>query len=140
MKHRQQSKRATFEDVGAAQDKLRVFVDECIEQNKILNEKEREYFIRLFREATLGFGANHKFTIESKNKSYSLLSVGHAANWIAYQMKTPISMRDGEQIDIKMFWWRLRDELFTIFDEAIHLSVKISQEQIKMGVSQAAEV
>lgn len=140
MKPKQQQKRATFQDVGQSQDLLRQKIDDLIKENRPLTTQEREAFIHNFREATLGFGANHIFKIAKQGKSYSIGSVGHAALWISYRETNPVVMTDGISIEIKELWKELRLSLFTVFDEAVHLSVKISQEQIHVGPSKAGTV
>ena len=118
----QQSKRATFEDVGFAQDKLLDFIDICIEENRVLTKGERKNFIKNLRLATLGLDTEYQFFIGKQQ--HPLGHVGHAAYWLAYQKTNPIII-NGESIEVKQFWIILRDLLFKIFPHAIEMSVKI---------------
>lgn len=125
---KKQQKRATFEDVGLAQDKLLSLIDECIEENKPLDEKNRKQFIRSYRLATLGLGSEFRFVLNGRKQGYDMGCLGHAAYWIAYQNSNIICIKD-EDIRIEKFWLKLRDMLFMVFDPAIELAVKISKEQ-----------
>jgi len=134
-----QQKRATFEDVCRAQDKLLAFIDKCIDDNKALNKYERKEFIEHFRFATLGLGSEHIFIITSEKRSHTIGNVGHAAYWLAYRTNTPISLSD-DVIEIKDFWLKLRDYCFKIFPLAQEMSIKISKEQTRFGSSEAGMV
>lgn len=134
-----QQKRATFEDVCKSQDMLIDLIDNCIDENKPLAVKDRKKFRNVFRLATLGLGSEFTFIINGKNKSYDLGHVGHAANWIAYRDNSKVLIGE-EYIEIKFFWLKLRDMLFVIFDYAIETAIKISKEQTRLGISEAAEV
>ena len=134
-----QQKRATFEDVCAAQDKLIDMLDKCIEGNKPLSVKERRYFIQLFRVATLGLGSEMTFYIKGESKGYKIGHVGHAAYWLAYQGGPCVALgRDVFQI--RDFWLKLRDYCFQIFSLSQEMSIKISKEQVRFGSSEAAMV
>jgi len=132
-------KRATFEDVCIAQDSLIACIDICIDKNKPLDRKDRNRFRNDFRLATLGLGSEHVFVINGIKKSYNLGHVGHAARWIADRTNFLVDIGD-EQIEIKFFWLKLRDMLYTIFDPAIETAIKISKEQTRLGASEPAEV
>jgi len=132
-------KRATFEDVCFAQDSLIEFVDVCIAENKPLDIADRKKFRNNFRLATLGLGSEFTFIINGKKETYNLGHVGHAAYWIAYRTDKIVTIGE-EKIEIKYFWLKLRDMLFTIFDHAIETAIKISKEQTRLGSSEAAEV
>lgn len=136
---KQQSKRASFIDVGFAQDKLRKYIDDCIEYNKPLDKNERNKFIKLLRDSTLGLGINYPFLYSGKLKTYDLNHVEHAAYWLAYKEKNPVRLGD-EEIEIKNLWLKLRDNLFIIFPHAVTLGFKISQEQIRFGTAKAGKV
>jgi len=132
---KQQSKRATFEDVGLAQDKLREYIDNCIKNNSILEIEEREEFIKLLRNSTLGIGKDFRFVFKTKEGHFDLGSVEYAAYWLAYQTNEKIMFKE-KQFDIKDIWYQLRDNLFTVFPHAITMSVKISKEQTHLGASE----
>lgn len=136
---KEQQKRATFEDVCNAQDKLLVFIDKCIQNNKPLDSSERLMFIRLFRHATLGLGMEYMFTIRGDNKTYNLDHVGHASYWLAYRTDG-IVVIGADSFEIKRLWLRLRDYCFKIFPQAQQMSIKISKEQTRMGTSVAGLV
>ena len=121
-------RRATFEDVGNAQDIVLDFIDECIKENRPLNVDERKFFIENLRLATLGLTTEYGFIMDGKNKKYDLKHVGHAACWLAYRQDNPVKLGD-EFINISEFWKKLRDMLFLIFPHAIETSIKISREQ-----------
>lgn len=136
---KQQQKRATFEDVCKAQDSLINIIDKCIEENRCLTKAERDRFRNIYRLGTLGLGSEFDFVIKGEKKSYKLGHVGHAANWIAYRDNNIISIGE-DNIEIKFFWLKLRDMLFTIFDYSIETAIKISKEQTHLGISEPAEV
>ena len=135
----QQQKRATFEDVSNAQNQLRSFIDNCIQQNKVLTTQERERFIRLLQTATLGIGTETRFYIKGKQGKYLFGHVGKAAYDIAYT-NTNFIVIYNEIFPIKTLWAALRNYLFDIYDHAIALAIRISQEQTRMGPSQPGEV
>ena len=135
-----QSKRATFEDVGSAQDKIRKYIDNCIRDNKLLDEKHRDTFIKIYREATLGLGGGYPFFYTGKLQTYKFPNIDHAVFWLLYRDSTQITMPTGETIPIKELWITLRDRLFELFPQAINLSIKISQEQIKLSRSTPEDV
>lgn len=132
-------KRATFEDVCKAQDSLLYFLDDCIENSRVLDKKNRVTFIRLFRLATLGIGSEHNFVIVGKCKSYHLGHVGHAAYWIAYRNVSDVRLGD-EVFDIRLLWLQLRDCCFQLFPKAQEISIKISKEQTRFGSAEPALV
>jgi len=136
---KQQSKRATFIDVGISQEKILKYIDNCIEENKPLDKKERLKFLRLFRMSTLGLGSDYTFLYNGKQKTYNLDHVAHAAGWLAYQEKTQVKLGD-ENIEIKELWIKLRDYLLIVFPHADTLSTKISQEQIHLGTASSGKV
>jgi len=137
--NKQQQKRATFEDVCKAQEQIIAIIDECIEENKPLDLKDRKRFFNTYRLATLGLGSEFQFFIKGKLRTYNLKHVGHAVYWIAYRESNKVKMGD-EYIEISEFWLKLRDMLFIIFDPAIETAIKISKEQTYLGISEAAEV
>ena len=134
-----QQKRATFEDVCVAQDKLIDMLDKCIEDNKPLSVKERKYFIQLFRVATLGLGSEMMFFIKGESKGYKIGHVGHAAYWLAYR-DGPMVALGRDVFEIREFWLKLRDYCFQIFSLSQEMSIKISKEQVRFGSSEAAKV
>jgi hypothetical protein len=125
---KQQSKRATFLDVGDAQDEIREIIDACISKNKVLTEEEKNKFIRLLRLSTLGLGKDFKFIFSTDIGRFDLGHVHHAACWLAYQTDTNIRI-EGHIFEIKEVWYQLRDYLFTVFPFADTMSVQISKEQ-----------
>ena len=137
---KQESKRATFEDVGTAQDVILDFVDKCIDDNRTLTKDERKKFTRNLRLATLGMGTEYRFLMKGRKKTYDLKHVEHAAYWLAYRTKNPVDM-DEEKIEIALFWRTLRDMLFLVFPHAIETSIKISKEQLEYlkGQSEATD-
>lgn len=136
---KQQQRRATFEDVSQAQDKLLKIVDRCIQEKRCLKKSERKNFFRKYRWATLGVDSKMNINIQGEKKSYNLGHVGHAAYWLAYQQQNVVSMGD-EQIEIQVFWKKLRDKLFYIFPVALRMAVKMSKEQTRFGPAEAAKV
>jgi len=134
-----QQKRATFDDVCRAQDKLLFFINECIKKNIILTDTNRQTFIESFRLATLGLGAERRFFIQGNCQRYDLGHVGHAAYWLAYRDTNPVTL-GVDLIPIRMFWLRLRDECFYLFPKAQEMSIKLSKEQTYMGPAKAGEV
>ena len=121
--------RATYEDVDIAQDKIRKYVDKCINNNIPLGKEEREDFINLISPATLGLGTEYSCFIEGKQQIYDLDHVEHFAYWLAYQEQNPVVMRSGEEIEMQKLWKKLRDLLFIVFPYAIEMSIKISKER-----------
>jgi len=136
---KQQSKRATFLDVGDAQEKLRKIIDDCITNNKTLEENQREKFIKLLRLSTLGLGKDFKFIFSTNKGRFDIGHVHHAACWLAYQTDTTVDI-EGNPFQIKELWYYLRDYLFFVFPHADTLSTKISQEQIKLGTATSGKV
>ena len=134
-----QQKRATFEDVCNAQDRLLIFIDECINNNIPLSSEKRNEFISLFRIATLGLGAEHAFYIQGKHMNHTLGDVGHAAYWLAYRTEQMVVLSH-DFFEIKEFWLKLRDYCFKIFSQAQELSIKISKEQTWLGPAKAGRV
>jgi len=136
---KQQSKRATFIDVGISQEKILKYIDNCIEENKPLDKKERIKFLQLFRMSTLGLGSDYRFLYNGKFKTYNLNHVAHAAGWLAYRDSTPVLLGN-ENVEIKELWIKLRDYLLIVFPHADTLSTKISQEQIRLGSTASGKV
>jgi len=136
---KQQSKRATFIDVGLAQEKILDYIDKCIDDNKPLDKKERKKFLRLFRMSTLGLGSDYPFLFNGKYKVYDLKHIAHAGGWLAYQDSSDVVLGN-EIIEIKELWIKLRDYLLVVFPYADTLSTKISQEQIKIGTAISGKV
>ena len=128
MEMKQQSKRATFLDVGDAQDSIRKILDKCINDNKPLNESERNEFIKLLRLSTLGLGKDFKFVFSSDEGSFDLGHVHHAACWLSYQDSNIVEI-EKHKFKIKDIWYQLRDYFFTVFPFADTMSVQISKEQ-----------
>jgi len=127
----EQQKRATFEDVCKAQDRLLTLIDKHIQNNEPLKKGERKKFIDTFRLATLGLGSEHFFYIEGKNKGYKIGHVGHAAYWLAYRNETIVNLGK-DTFEIKEFWLKLRDYCFTLFSHAQEMSIKISKEIVDL--------
>jgi hypothetical protein len=141
MTRQRQSKRATFEDTGLAQDKIRKYIDrDLIKDNKLLDEKHREHFIKIYREATLGIGGTMPFFYAGKIKTYKFPNMDHVIFWLLYRTTTQITMTTGEKIEARDMWISIRDKLFELFPQAINLSIKISQEQIKLSRSLPEDV
>jgi hypothetical protein len=137
---KEQQKRATFEDVCNAQDKLQYFLDDHIDNNKVIDVKKRLYFIKLFRLATLGLGCEFTFTVTSDTGSYSMGHVAHAAYWLSYRDDADNVVIGGGVFTIGECWLHLRDYCFQIFPLAQQMSIKISKEQTYMGPSTPALV
>lgn len=135
-----EQKSARFNDVGKSQEIVLKILDQAIEENRILTEKERDKFIKHMRVATLGLGTEHRFIIKGKNQSYDLNHVGHVSYWLSYQKTNKIQMGSEDTIEIKEFWKILRDHFWQIFPYADFTSIKISKEQTHMGISKAGEV
>ncbi len=127
-----QQVRATFEDVCNSQDALLIFLDKCIDGNKVLSNDEKNIFIKLFRTATLGLASEHVFFIKGKNRGYKYGShVAHAACLLAYHTSNKVQIGD-YVFDIKTLWMKLRDYCFKIFPSAQEMSIKISKEIVDM--------
>jgi len=137
--YEEQQKRATFEDVCQAQDKVLYYLDIYIKENKILDSKERTRFIRLFRLATLGIGSELNYVISGQHKTYHLGHVGHASYWIAYRLSSEVMLGD-ECFDIRLLWMQLRDCCFQLFPKAQEISFKISKEQTRFGSTEPGMV
>ena len=135
-----QSKRATYEDVGHAQDRIRKYIDNSIKNDRLFDEKHRDNFIKIYREATLGLGGREPFFYPGEKKTYKFPNLDHVVFWLLYQDTTKIIMPTGETIELKNFWKMIRDKLFELFPHAINLAIKISQEQIKLTRSTPEDV
>jgi len=136
-----QSKRATFLDVASSQDQLRSLIDKLIAENRPLHDtKERNKYIRLFRESTFGIGTKKPFLIKGQNKTYTLPNIQHAGYWLAYRDTDMIHFEGGEHIPIQKIWRQFRDGLFQIYPHALELSAKMSKEQTHTGPAKAYEV
>lgn len=122
-----QQKRATFEDVCIAQDKLLDFLDTCIQKSLLLDVRKRQFFIENFRLATLGIGSERHFFIQGEQQRYDIGHVGHAAYWLAYRDNDPVKVGN-DMIPIRRFWLQLRDECFYLFPKAQEISIKMSKE------------
>jgi Fe-S cluster biosynthesis and repair protein YggX len=127
----QQSKRATFEDVSYSQNTLRKFIDNCIVENRPLNEQERDNFLKLMQNATLGIGTKYKFYLNGQKGKYCFGHIEKAAYEIAYTEKNTIIINN-EVFEIADLWKSLRKYLFDIFPYAIEMSIKISKEMVDM--------
>lgn len=134
--------RATYTDVCNAQDKLRKMIDVFIQEKRaIQNINERERFIFFLREATRGLGTQHKILFKGEKQTYDFGHAEHFAYILAYETEQQVTIQQtGEKIPIEKLWITLRDALFHIFPYAVTMSTQISHEQIKLGVSKAAEV
>jgi len=73
-------------------------------------------------------GTNKKVFYPGKNNTYSLGNVEHAAYWLSYRESNYVIF-EGETVEIKELWKRLRDALFDVFPHAIETSIRISKEQ-----------
>jgi len=134
-----QSKRATYLDVKRSQLNLLELVNECIEENRPLRQKERNDFYNILSDSTLGLGIKYRFLYNGKKQTYDLGHMEHAAMWIAYRDKNIVSLKY-ETVEIKELWKKLRDLLFQIFPYAKTFSTKISQEQIHLGTALSGKV
>jgi len=136
-----QSKRATYNDIAEAQDKLRHLIDRLItEKRPLQNDKERERFIKLVRDATFGMGTETSLIVRGRQRTYNLKHMQHAAYWLAYQKDTPVLFDGGEAIEIEKLWRELRDRFFIVFPNALAMAARMSQEQTHLGAARAAKV
>ena len=129
--------KATFEAVLNAQEQLRKQLDIFIKENRpIKDEKERELFFSLLAHSTLGLGLNQKFSIYAGNRYYSVGNIESAARWLAYEtdskIQSPKNYNEGDitpETPINIFWEELRNQLFTVFPEALNKSMSMSKEK-----------
>jgi len=136
-----QQKRATFEDVCAAQDILDDLIEKIIEENKPLNDIDNKKFKKYFRVATLGLGSEFRFLLRGKKGVHDLGNAGHAARWLLKQKKNPIMLTNpAEKIELKECWNQLWDVLDKLYDPALETSIKISKEQTHFGTSEPGMV
>ena len=143
---RQQSKRATFEDVRNSQKKLRKLLDILIKENRCLNENERNKYFDLIANSTLGVGvdlAEHIMIEDNIGFKHDFGNIEYFLGWVAYQTTNPIIIGkkpDTKEIQMQKIWEEIRDMFFKIRGHALKMSVKISAEQVKIHRSTPHEI
>ena len=136
-----QQRRATFEDVSKAQDKLDALIEQFITQNKPLTNNERKNFTRYFRLATMGLAGEYSFFLKGEHGTHNLLTAGKAARWLSKRKTNPVQLYNPtETMILSDCWKQLWDTLDKIYDPALEMSIKISQEQTHRGSSEPALV
>ena len=136
-----QQKRATFNDVGNAQDKLDRLIKDIITNNKPLDASEQKQLKKTFRLATLGLCSEHQFFLKTSKGVHDLGHAGHAFRWLIKQTKNPVVFHNPEEhIALKEIWQQLWDVFNKVYDPALNVSIKISKEQTHFGPSEPAEV
>lgn len=143
---KKQSKRATFEDVKNAQKKLLALLDKLVTENRPLLDTERTNYFNCIALATLGVGTELGERVmlqDDKGYVHDLGNIEYVLGWMAYQDKETIKIGifpDIEEVKISKIWFCVRDMFLMVRGHALKMSVKISQEQIKLGRAAAGHV
>lgn len=124
----------TFEACLSSQERLRLKITELIDTNQpIQSEEERSEFIRLLAHSTLGLGTFKKFII-ILDQTYHFGNVESTARWLAIQTQNKVIIPGDMQransppYDIKFFWEKLLELLFSVYPEALQKSISMSRE------------
>ena len=127
--------RATFEDTKKDQDKLRLKLDELIEDNRPVTKDERDELIKLIADAFLGL-CNKPYKIRIRGeKTITIDNFGGFFRSVLYFDTNEINnIGDGEiqlekPINIKDLWKWIRRKSLNNFDEALAASHRTSKER-----------
>jgi hypothetical protein len=141
--------RATFETTKKAQEKLRVKLDYLEENNLCIPIDYRGDFFKLLADALLGFeGEKNCVLYLPDGTCLKIENVGEFIRYLAYNTNTDIEYdwlkRYGKiekiNVKIKEIWHELKFVIFSIYPEALNVSVRISKEQTHLGAAEAREV
>ena len=136
----------TFEACLSSQEEARRFITKHMENNMPLSNSERDKFFLLIASATLGEGANTKFSIFLVNKIYTIKSVESAARWLAEQDSIRVCIPgsfgypNSPMVDISVFWRSLLDHLFVVFPVSLSKALSMSREDTRSKQSEGYKV
>ncbi|MEO5350857.1 MAG: hypothetical protein H7836_14615 [Magnetococcus sp. YQC-3] len=122
----------TFEDTLKAQQKLRKILLVLINENRCLQDDERDLFFDLLARSTFGLGISKRFKIFYPSV-VDFSDVESGARWLASQNVNPLvihreNLPDTEPIQINVLWQRLLDLLYGVFPIALDRSSAMSRE------------
>lgn len=143
----------TFEAVLNAQEQLRVKLNELINENRCLRDKEeRSEFTRLLAHSTLGLGVNEKIELESRYGLYIRNDLEITARWVADQTSDKIyvpiflsayDVRDQNHepnFKISSVWKALQRGLYSVFPVALDRAVGMSKEKEDTAQSKGYQI
>jgi len=132
--------RATFEDIKKAQEKLRVLLDQLEENNSCIKSDERGDFFKLVADALLGFEYEKNCILYLPDQTVlKIVNVGEFIRYLAYNTDAVLTYDtlkrygkiDETVVTIGDIWRELKFVVFSIYPEALAMSIRISKEQKK---------
>lgn len=130
--------RATFEDTKKRQEELRIKLDTLDSKNEYVTVDERGKFFLLIADSLLGLDYEKQCKlIFSDHTILRIPNVGEFIRFLAYYEKTNIGIDflkrygkiDNSPIKIGEIWHELKFIIFSIYPEALAMSIRISKEQ-----------
>jgi len=132
--------RATFEDIKKAQEKLRNQLDELEENNLCVEPEKRGDFFKLIADALLGFEYEKSCILYLPDKTdMEIQNVGEFIRYLVYNTNATLDYaflrKYGKIKDVTVtmrdIWRELKFVIFSIYPEALAMSIRISKEQKK---------
>ena len=134
--------RATFNDTKKSQEKLRIYLDRLDANDLFVKPDERTQFFELLADSMLGFDSEKECKLLLPDGTYlHIKDVGGFIRYLAYYTDSKVDFNflkrygkiDKAHINIGLIWHELKFIVYSIYPEALAMSIRISKEQKKTG-------